>query len=117
MRTLTFVVRTSVTPTQVASEVRRVLANVDGSLPVFALRNGDDVLSASTAPQRFNTFVVVMFAVFAVSLAATGLYALMAYMVALSSRELPCVWRWARPDGALPAWSPVVHLRCSCPVC
>ena len=87
VRALTFVVRTSVTPTQVAADVRRVLANVDGSLPMFAVRTGADVLSASTAPQRFNMFVVVMFAVFAVCLAVTGLYALIAYMVAQSSRE------------------------------
>lgn len=87
VRALTFVVRTSVAPTQVAADVRRVLANVDAGLPMFAVRTGADVLSASTAPQRFNMFVVVMFAVFAVCLAVTGLYALIAYMVAQSSRE------------------------------
>lgn len=87
VRALTFVVRTSVTPAQVVPDVRRVLANVDGSLPMFAIRTGAEVLSASTAPQRFNMFVVVTFAVFAVCLAVTGLYALIAYMVAQSSRE------------------------------
>jgi putative ABC transport system permease protein len=54
---------------------------------MFAVRTGDDVLAAATAPQRFNMFVVTMFGVFAVCLAVTGLYALMAYMVAQSSRE------------------------------
>jgi len=87
VRALTLVVRTSVAPTQVAAQARRVLASLDGSLPMFAVRTGADVLSASMAPQRFNAFVVVMFAVFAVCLAVTGLYALISYMVAQSSRE------------------------------
>ncbi len=87
VRTVTFVARTSGAPTRVAADVRRALASVDGSLPLFAVRTGDEVLAASTVSQRFNMFVVVIFAAFAVCLAVTGLYALMAYTVAQSSRE------------------------------
>jgi putative ABC transport system permease protein len=86
-RTLAFVVRATRPPGQIVPQVRRSLAAADGSLPMFAVRSGEEVLSASTTPQRFNMFVVVMFAALAACLAVTGLYALIAYMVAQASRE------------------------------
>jgi putative ABC transport system permease protein len=87
VHTLAFVVRTTADSAQVAPHVRQVLAGADASLPMFGLRTGDDLLAASTSPRRFNMFVVVTFAAFAACLAVTGLYALLAYMVAQSSRE------------------------------
>lgn len=86
-RTLAFVVRASGSVTQVVPQVRRALASADASLPMFAVRPGEEVLSAATRSQRFNMFVVLLFASLAACLAVTGLYALMAYMVAQASKE------------------------------
>jgi putative ABC transport system permease protein len=87
LRALAFVVRAGGSAVQMVPQVRRALASADASLPMFAIRSGEEVLSASTTPQRFNMFVVVLFASLAACLAVTGLYALMAYMVAQAAKE------------------------------
>lgn len=87
VRTLAFVARTSADPVRLAPEVRRILSEADATLPLFALQTGENLVAGSIAPQRFNMFVVVVFAAIALSLAVTGLYAVLAYMVAQSSRE------------------------------
>jgi putative ABC transport system permease protein len=87
IRTVTFVLRTSGQLGQIAPQVRRVVAESDGSLPVFAVRTGPDLVAASIAPQRFNMFVVAVFAAVALCLAVTGLYAVMAFIAAQSARE------------------------------
>ncbi len=87
IRTMTFVLRTRAAIGPIAAHVRRIVAEADRSLPVFALRSGSDLVAASIAPQRFNMFLVAVFAGIALCLAVTGLYAVMAYVVAQSSRE------------------------------
>lgn len=86
-RTLAFAVRTSGDPLQMAQHVRRIVMETDSTLPVFALRTGEELVSSFVAPRRFNMFVVSVFAVMALCLAVTGLYAVTAYVVAQSSRE------------------------------
>jgi putative ABC transport system permease protein len=87
LRALAFVVRTSGDLVQIAPHIRRIVSETDSTLPVFALRTGEDLVSSSIASQRFDMFVVAVFAGIALCLAVMGLYAVMAYSVAQSSRE------------------------------
>jgi putative ABC transport system permease protein len=86
-RSLTFAIRTKGEPLGVAGAIRQVVAKTDRTLPIFGLQPAQDVLARSTAPQRSNLFIVLVFAGSALVLATFGLYAVMAYLVGLSSRE------------------------------
>jgi ABC-type antimicrobial peptide transport system permease subunit len=86
-RHLAFAIRTQGEPLLVAGTVRQVVANADRALPIFGLQPAEDVMSRSTAPQRFNLFIVIVFAGSALVLATLGLYALISYLVGLSVRE------------------------------
>jgi predicted permease len=86
-RHLAFAIRTQGEPLLVAGTVRQVVASADRALPIFGLQPAEDIISRSTAPQRFNLFVVIVFAGSALVLATLGLYALISYLVGLSVRE------------------------------
>ncbi len=86
-RSLAFAVRTSGDTRALAGEVRRIVAESDSTLPVFALQSGEDLLASSVATQRFATLLAMALGVLALVLAMTGLYAVMAHMVSQSSHE------------------------------
>ncbi len=77
---LSWVVRTHVAPFSLAEPVQRVFENL-ADLPVAHIRTMDQVVSQSTARNQFNTFLLSVFALVAILLAAIGLYGLMAYSV------------------------------------
>jgi putative ABC transport system permease protein len=87
VRNLIFVVRTTVPPLSIASEVRQAVGDVDRALPIFALQTGEQGLARSIAPRRFNVFLLAVFAASALALAALGLYAVTSYLVSQCSRE------------------------------
>jgi hypothetical protein len=86
-RSLAFTVRTSGDERALAAAVRRTVAEVDGTLPVFALERGEDLLASSVSTQRFTMFTAVGLGALALILAITGLYAVMSYLVSQSLRE------------------------------
>jgi putative ABC transport system permease protein len=86
-RTLAFAVRTSGDARALAAEVRRIVADSDRTLPVFAVQSGEELLASSVATRRFVMLVAMALGVLALILAMSGLYAVMAYTVSQSSRE------------------------------
>jgi predicted permease len=84
---LSFGVRSAGELSQLANAARRVVSELDGSLPVFAVRTADEMVQSSIAPQRFNMLIVIVFAVMALCLAVSGLYAVSAHVAAQSTRE------------------------------
>jgi putative ABC transport system permease protein len=87
-RSLTVVVRTSLTASAFEPEVRRGIQAIDPGLPVFDVRTMDDVIDASLASRRFSAVLVGGFAVLALLLASVGIYGLLAYMVGQRSPEI-----------------------------
>jgi putative ABC transport system permease protein len=85
---MTIVMRTRGEPAQLASAVRRSVSTLDPNLPVSDVRTMEQVVSASIARPRFMTLLLSLFASVALTLAAVGLYAVMAYSVSRRTHEI-----------------------------
>jgi len=82
------VLRTSVRPEFVISELRSAVRSLDPQLPLFPLETMDHAVSDSEAPRRFNTILISSFAGAALLLAILGIYSVIAFTVALRVQEM-----------------------------
>jgi predicted permease len=86
--TLAWIVRTRVAPYALRTSAERELREASGGLPVMRVRTMDEVVSRSTARERFNMTLLTVFGCTALLLAAIGIYGLMAYSVQQRTQEL-----------------------------
>ena len=86
--TLTVMVRTASDPAGLSDVVRQELRRLDPEQPVYDLGAMRQVVAHSTAQPRFIVFILTIFAVLAVVLAAIGLYGVIAYTAAQRTHEI-----------------------------
>lgn len=86
-RTLTFVVRTAGTPTDLAASLRAAVQAVDPAQPVSRFQPLSALLANSLGRQRFALTLFAVFASAALLLAAIGVYGVMAWMVTRRTAE------------------------------
>ena len=87
-RTMALLVRTSSDPATLTNSVQRTVRDLDPTLPIFDVRSMAAVQRAATAQLSFTIVIIAAAAIVTLILGAIGLYGVMAYIVALRSREL-----------------------------
>ena len=87
-RTVRFVVRSEGDPVSLAGSIRAAVRAVDPNLPVETFMPLEQLVTSSVAGPRFYTTLLTLFAVVALTLAATGIFGVMSYTVAQRAREI-----------------------------
>jgi putative ABC transport system permease protein len=85
---MTVVAHTDGDPSAMATAVRGAIASMDPQLPIGVVTTMTEVTDASVAQPRFLMSLLLIFAAAAMTLAAVGVYGVMAYAVARRSHEL-----------------------------
>jgi putative ABC transport system permease protein len=80
--------RSALPPEQIAQTLRSTVAGVDPLLAIEQIQPMREVISNVEAPRRFNTYLISAFAVGALLLAITGIYAVVAFSVSLRTQEI-----------------------------
>ena len=85
---LTFVMATDADPVSLTAAVRNELKAVDADLPLSNVRTMEEVAARSVAARRSSMLLLAVFGALALVLAAAGIYAVMAQLVALRTSEI-----------------------------
>jgi predicted permease len=83
-----FYVRTSADPQATFAAVRRKIAEIDPTMPVYAMRTLEDQLDQTLSTERLIATLSTAFGGLATLLAAIGLYGVMAFAVARRTKEI-----------------------------
>jgi predicted permease len=80
--------RSALSPEEMTGTLRSTVAEIDPLLALDQVQPMDDVISNVEAPRRFNTDLITAFALGALLLAVTGIYAVVAFSVSLRTQEI-----------------------------
>ncbi len=97
----TFYVRGALPPDTLLNAVRETVARVEPTMPVWNLQTMERQFRANIAVERFIAGTATAFAVLATSLAALGLYGVLAFSVAQRSREIGLRVALGAPTGRI----------------
>jgi putative ABC transport system permease protein len=83
-----WIVRTTGDPMSLATRLAREVRRIDPAVVAAQIRPMDHYLSDAVAPRRFSLSLMAAFAVAALALAITGIYAVVVYSVSQRAREI-----------------------------
>lgn len=84
----TITLRSALPPEQMVKTLRATVAEVDPLLALDQVQSMTDMMSSAEAPRRFNTDLITAFALGALLLAISGIYAVVAFSVATRTQEI-----------------------------
>jgi predicted permease len=82
------VVRATIRPESLGTAVRGAIRSMDSGVPILNLRPMTELVSESVGVRRFQMGLASIFAIFALLLAALGIYGVVSYSVARRRQEL-----------------------------
>jgi putative ABC transport system permease protein len=81
-------VRSALPAATLTAAIRNTVATIDPHQPLTSVKTMEQVISTTTAPRRFNAFLLGAFAAIALALAALGIYSVISYSITLRTQEI-----------------------------
>jgi putative ABC transport system permease protein len=82
------IVHSSYSPSRLAGALRAILASIEPGVPVSEVETLDDLVTHSLGSQQLNTVLLSTFALLALLLTLSGIYAVLSYAVARRTQEI-----------------------------